>query len=85
MKEGITTIKDTEYYFDGYIAYPIKCKCGGDIIRFTQGTNFDQFNYETRLYDISVGGDTDETNYECNDCQKEHDEMTLDPKSGKWI
>lgn len=82
---GIITIINDDYFFDGYTAYPITCNCGGSISQFTQGTNICNFNHETKLYDLSIGGDIDETEYRCNDCDKEFVELYPDPDNkGNW-
>ena len=78
MKEGITIIEDTEYYFDGYCAYPIKCKCGGDILERTEGTIERKFNHELKHFEDIISENMGDAEYVCYECLEEYDTMILE-------
>lgn len=83
-KSGIITIENDTYYFDGYMALPIKCQCGGDITKYTEGWNRYRFNESLGWFEDHIDGEDQEISYNCGNCDKELSELYPDIKKGIW-
>lgn len=66
----IITINENVYFFDNIVAYPIKCKCGGNIVEEVTEYNAKEFNHSTNMYDILVADGVNDLHYECFDCME---------------